>query len=187
MRTTRLVSAGSLVGLLVLGCGEPTAPPAGSGASEARPSALSIRIGDLMAGVGTFVHPTLGSVTFVYTALRLRDGKVAGKFFQNQRDLGFTYAGDVTCFAVDPVKGRAWIGGVLTNSNDTDPIAQAGHDAWFRVLDTGLHSADPDRSTFLGFEGGGGIATSAEYCAARIWPDDNARAWPVTRGNILIH
>lgn len=140
-----------------------------------------------MIGAGRFVHPTLGSVTFAYTALRLGDGRVTGKFFQDQRDLGFIYAGDVTCFAVDPVNHRAWVGGVLTYSNDPDPITEVGDDAWFRVLDTGKGAVDPDRSTFLGFEGGGGIITSDEYCAARIWPADNARAWPVERGNILIH
>ena len=55
------------------------------------------------------------------------------------------------------------------------------------VLDLGNGQADPDRSTFMGFEGGGGILTSDEYCAAKIWPDGNARTWPVVHGNIVIH
>lgn len=185
MRMTRWVSAG-LVGILTLGCGEPTAPTPAAGAPESEPSLLNLRIGDLVIGAGRFVNPTLGTVTFAYSAIRLQNGRVTGKFFQDQRDLGFVYAGDVTCFAVDPVNHRAWVGGVLTYSNDTDPIAEAGRDAWFRVLDTGK-SADPDRSTFLGFEGGGGIITSAQYCDAKIWPDGNARTWPVEKGNILIH
>jgi len=85
---------------------------------------------------------------------------------------------------VDPVNHRAWIGGVLTQSNDPDPVALVGKDAWFRVLDSSGN--DVDRSTFLGFEGGGGIITSAEYCEKQIWPDDNARTWPVEQGNIVI-
>jgi membrane dipeptidase len=46
----------------------------------------------------------------------------------------------------------------------------------------------PDRTTFVGFEGGGGIQTSAEYCAAQIWPNNppNDRTSPLSAGNIQI-
>lgn len=186
MRNAQRVSAG-LIGILVLGCGEPTSPAPGTGDSETRSSAVQSKNVKQVIGAGQFVHPTLGTVTFAFVALQHRDGGVTGRFFQYQPSLGFTYAGDVTCLAVDPVNHRAWIGGVLTYSNDPDPVTEVGDDAWFRVLDTGKRSAEPDRSTFLGFEGGGGIITSEEYCAARIWPADNARAWPVEKGNILIH
>jgi hypothetical protein len=29
--------------------------------------------------------------------------------------------------------------------------------------------------------------TSEEYCQLQIWPDGNARTWPVESGNIVIH
>jgi hypothetical protein len=102
------------------------------------------------------------------------------------RAFGVTYQGDVTCVTVDPVNHRAWIGGVLTQSDDPDLVAQVGKDAWFRVLDQSGTSSG-DRSTFLGFEGGGGILTSAQYCQAQIWPEDNARTWPVEQGTIVVH
>jgi hypothetical protein len=63
-------------------------------------------------------------------------------------------------------------------------VALVGKDAWFRVLDS--EGAEPDRSTFLGFERGGGITTSAEYCEKQIWPEDNARTWPVEQGGLAI-
>jgi hypothetical protein len=43
-----------------------------------------------------------------------------------------------------------------------------------------------DRTTFMGFEGGGGIITSEEYCDLQIWPDENARTSPVTQGDIQV-
>ncbi len=106
------------------------------------------------------------------------------------------FSGGVTCMAVDSVNGRAWIGGIVTENNSDHPnftteIHQPGKDVWFRVLDTGQHSGDPDRTTFFGFEGSGGIITSAEYCAAQIWPgppDDepNARTSALVDGKIKV-
>jgi hypothetical protein len=182
------VWAGGLLGVLALGCSEPTEPAPRSVLEEAggRP-AFQQGAQEVVTGGGQFVHPDFGTVTFAFTAVRHRDGTVSGRFLQHQPFFGFSYAGDVTCFAVDPVNHRAWIGGVLTHSNDPDPITEVGDDAWFRVLNTDESSAEPDRSTFLGFEGGGGIITSEEYCAVRIWPDGNARTWPVEGGNIVIH
>jgi hypothetical protein len=52
------------------------------------------------------------------------------------------------------------------------------------VPDLGDNETEPDRSTFLGFEGV--IVTSEEYCQLQIWPDDNARTWPVNKGNIVL-
>jgi hypothetical protein len=179
---------GGALGVLALGCAEPTAPAPGSVLREAGdPSAAAQGVAEQVTGGGQFQHPTFGWVTFAFTAVRHKDGSVSGRFTQHQPAFGFTYAGDVTCFAVDQVNHRAWIGGVLTQSNDPDPITEIGDEAWFRVLDNGPQSADPDRSTFFGFEGGGGIVTSEEYCELKIWPDGNARTWPVERGNIVIH
>jgi hypothetical protein len=187
MRATVRVGTGILC-VVALACGGPldTGEP-DAGVASARPQMAGAGVGQLVTGGGQFEHPVFGTVTFSFTAVRHVDGSVSGRFEQNQSDLGLTYKGDVTCFAVDPVNHRAWIGGVLTQSNDPDPVAEVGDDAWFRVLDLGSSTAGPDRSTFLGFEGAGGIITSDEYCAARIWPDANARTWPVEQGNIVIH
>jgi hypothetical protein len=97
----------------------------------------------------------------------------------------------VTCLSVDLENGRAWIGGVITQNNSTDPdfqgdIYQPGQDIWFRVLDSGNgQNAPGDRTTFVGFKGSAGFDTSAAYCAGRPWPADNARTWEVT-GNVQV-
>lgn len=164
-------------------CSEPAAPEAGRASHGLEIDAAAGGVQESVTGGGQFVHPVFGTVTFAFTAQRLADGRVTGRFQQHQPAFGFTYKGDVTCFAIDPVNHRAWIGGVVTQSNDPDPIALPGKDAWFRVLDA---VDELDRSTFLGFEGGGGILTSAEYCAAQIWPEANARTWPVEHGSITL-
>jgi hypothetical protein len=185
MRYQWLVASGSMA--LALGCTTPGSPDAPVGQVETRPELAAGGVVESVTGGGQFVHPDFGTVTLSFHALRHADGRVTGRLQQHQPAFGFTYKGDVTCFAVDPVNHRAWIGGVLTQSNDPDPITEVGDDVWFRVLDTGDNAAEPDRSTFLGFEGGGGIITSEEYCQVKIWPDGNARAWPVEQGNIVIH
>lgn len=185
MLTTKRAGPGVLA-LIALACG-PTAPET----SRMDGSSLEANSGEVVekvTGGGQFVHPAFGTVTFSFVAIRHADGGVTGQFQQHQPFFGFTYKGDVTCFAVDPVNHRAWIGGILTQSNDPDPVTEIGDDAWFRVLDTGNNSSEPDRSTFMGFEQPPpGIVTSEEYCQLKIWPDGNARTWPVVHGNIVIH
>jgi hypothetical protein len=176
----------SVFAVIALACG-PTAPEGSSplpvsGGAELVGEGITEKV----TGGGQFVHPTFGTVTFSFEAIRHADGRVTGQFLQNQHDLGFRYQGDVTCFAIDPDNHRAWIGGVLTQSNDPDPITEVGDDAWFRVLDTGNGSTAPDRSTFMGFEMAPPLDTSEHYCEARIWPEGDARTWPV-HGNIVIH
>ncbi len=139
-----------------------------------------------VSGGGKFFSPDFGLVTFAFVATRHGDGTVSGAFFQDQHDQGFTYAGRVTCFAIDRENGRAWIGGKLTFSNDPSDITGAGDDVWFRVLDRG-ESDQPDRSTFMGFEGAAGVRTSKEYCEVKLWAPMNARTWRVTKGEISIH
>jgi hypothetical protein len=171
--------------LLTLGCGGIAGPDSAPTEPTARPTlAAGAGVEQSVMGGGQFFHPDFGTVTLAFTAIRHADGRVSGRFQQQQFDVGFSYKGEVTCFAIDPVTGRAWIGGVLTHSDDPAPITQVGDDAWFRVLDLGQGGTEPDRSTFLGFEGGGGIITSEEYCDAQIWPDGNARTWPLEHGNI---
>ncbi len=106
------------------------------------------------------------------------------------------FVGKVTCMAVDPENGRAWIGGIVLENNSDHPaftteIHEPGKDVWFRVLDTGRDAAESDRTTFLGFEGAAGIITSEEYCAARIWPgppddEENARTNPLIEGKVEV-
>ena len=186
MRNAKRMSTG-LLAVIAVGCG-PLAPNGSRSESQPRADLAGKAGAEKVTGGGQFVHPSFGTVTFSFVAIRHADGRVTGRFQQHQPFFGFTYKGDVTCFAVDPVNHRAWIGGVLTYSNDPDPVTEVGDDAWFRVLDTGKRSSEPDRSTFMGFEQPPpGIVTSEEYCQRKIWPDGNARTWPVVHGNIVIH
>lgn len=167
---------------------------AGACDRSAQPIAPSLAIrhlgdgGILVTGGGQFEHPTLGTVTFSVSGRQDADGNAQGRFQQHWRFADVTFKGDVICLAVDPVNRRVWVGGVLTHSNDPDPnpIFQPGGDAWFRGLDQGQGSSEPDRLTFLGFTGSAGIETSEEYCQVRLWADNNDRTWPIT-GNLTIH
>ena len=144
-------------------------------------------------GGGFYVIPVNVPIQFSFSASQRPDGEAAGEFHIAFSDSGFEYDinGTVTCMASEPSTGRAWIGGVVTSNTSTDPdlqtdIHEVGDDVWFRVLDAGEGHGAVDRTSFLGFEGAAGLTTSAEYCAARIWPDDNARTWPVINGNISV-
>jgi hypothetical protein len=146
-------------------------------------------------GHGEYALDGTSGVQFSFNAEQHQDGTANGQFRQETTDDAGTIdiEGTVTCLSVDPIFGRAWIGGVVKRNASTDPsyaldpTTQPGQDVWFRVLDTDpATSVGDDRSTFLGFAGGGGIFTSAEYCAARLWPDDNARTHAVTKGDIEV-
>ncbi|MGH7676539.1 MAG: hypothetical protein ACREMV_14830 [Gemmatimonadales bacterium] len=177
---------------------------AGTIACETDPGAPGVATGPGLAqvGGGTSGRVTGGGhydlpglvVQFSLSAVQHANGNASGQFHQRVDEGGGLVVdihGTVTCLAVDPAQHRAWIGGVVTKNTSTDPdlqtaIHQPGRDVWFRVVDYGSGSATPpDRTTFLGFEGAGGIITSEEYCAARIWPAGDARTWPVT-GNITV-
>lgn len=141
---------------------------------------------------------TLGSAElpgeFSFTANELLDGRTTGQLRYVLELFGehVEFHGEVTCLTVDEEEGRAWVGGDITkNLSVREPYAsgeifQPGKAIWFRVLDAGEGDQSVDRTTFVGFEGGAGIITSQEYCDAAIWPDDNARTWPVTAGNIQV-
>jgi hypothetical protein len=147
----------------------------------------------LAVGAGRFAIGEL-SVRYAFSGVRL-GSHAFGSFFHSV-DLGegekAEFVSKVTCLAFDPVNRRAWFGGVIlrnnstANSGFTAAIHQTGRDIWFRILDTGSSSSEPDRSTFVGFEGSAGIITSAEYCQVKTWPDANARTNPVTQGEIRI-
>lgn len=144
-------------------------------------------------------YPIAGtSADFDFDASQQRGRPARGTFRQTLvfQGLLIDFISEVTCMAVDADLGRAWIGGVVVENNSENPnftgeIHQPGRDVWFRVLDTGSGADEADRTTFLGFEGAGGIITSEEYCQARIWPgppDDvpNARTNPLSAGKIKV-
>lgn len=169
--------------------------------TQANPIA-DAQAGDSTAGVvasttggGHFLVGGSIDVSFSFSAKQKADGSANGhmRFSTELGGQAIEFHGEVICVTVDNDNNRAWVGGVVTANNSEHPgftteIHEPGRDIWFRVLDSGEgKDADEDRSTFVGFEGGGGIPTSEEYCQAAIWPDDNARTSPVISGNIQVH
>lgn len=164
-------------------------------------------------GGGHYVLPLAGvdlPGTFAFSAMQAADGSARGQLRYTLEVSGLAglgladglidFHGEVTCVSHDPANNRAWVGGVVTANRSTQPdfrdgaIFQVGKDIWFRVVDYGEGAAasQPDRTTFVGFEGGGGIITSQEYCDAQIWPgppedDPDARTNAVVVGNIQVH
>lgn len=177
----------------VLGCTE--------GPSPAGPAAAALEVADAGAAIGVSASATGGGhyilsgliIQFGFSAVA-GTGGAAGQF-HHRLDTGNGIAdfhGAVTCLAVDDVNHRAWIGGVITQNNSTDPAFQVdtlhavGLDIWFRVVDYGEGAAaPPDRTTFTGFKHAAGFLTSADYCAGKPWPAGDARTWPVT-GNVQV-
>ena len=165
-------------------------------------------IGALSAGPALGAGPVVASATggggyligdlqvsFSFNAIGRADGSATGRFFHSV-ELGgqlIEFTGRVTCVTMDAENGRAWIGGVVTANNSEHPafvteIHEVGDDIWFRVLDNGEGAgAEPDRSTFVGFEGAADIITSAEYCAVQPWPAGDARTNPLNFGNLQVH
>ena len=147
-------------------------------------------------GGGRYLLANTFDVQFAFSAIQRSDGRVMGHF-HHKLDTGegtFDFKGAVTCLALDPATGRAWIGGVITHNQSTDafyqsdPVFEPGRDAWFRVVDYGQgeNAIQADRTTFVGFENTPGIPTSEFYCATRPWPLGDARTHPVTEGNIQV-
>lgn len=138
--------------------------------------------------------PGFSALEFAYFATQRRDGSGLGAFrYRWESASGITdIRGRVTCVSFDAALGRAWIGGIITQNNSTNPavqtaIHQPGRDAWFRVVDNGEGPhATPDRTTVIGFEGAAGIATSAQYCSTRPWAANDANTWEVIEGNIQV-
>ena len=140
-------------------------------------------------------HLLIGTldVNFAFSAGERADGSAHGKFRHSVvlSDQLVEFYGDVSCISVDSENGRAWIGGTILRNNSEHPSftterTQPGRDIWFRVLDNTEGSGEPDRSTFVGFEGDAMIITSLEYCAVQPWPADNERTSPIIQGNIQV-
>ncbi len=129
-----------------------------------------------------------------FSAIARADGSATGNFHQSVVFAGelVAFHGTVTCVTFDSENHRAWIGGVVTRNDSSHPSFlqerhEVGRDIWFRVVDYGEGADAPaDRSTFVGFEGDAGFITSADYCAGQPWPEDDARTWPFTMGNLQV-
>ncbi len=193
--THRLLSFAACASvLLALACEapsepvEPVEPQFGPGGGPARATGG----GHFDAGV---------DVVFSFSAIHSganNDATGQMRFATVLGGLAIEFHGRVTCMAVDAVNNRAWIAGVVTQNRSEHPsfttaIHQVGRDIWFRVVDygEGANASQADRTTFVGFEGGGGIPTSEAYCIARIWPGPptnpvDARTGPITEGNIQV-
>ena len=197
MRTTRC-AMWLLIGAAVVGCdgGAPT----GAG----RPGAPALAVGGPVAhatGGGWYLLLNAFPTQFAFNAKQFADGRASGRFHHavtltesDGNEYRIEFHGEVTCVSQDVPNNRAWIGGVVTKNNSTHPsfqgpIHQPGRDIWFRVVDYGEggKAAQPDRTSFVGFEGALMIPTSAEYCRLQPWGPGDARTWPVTRGNIQVH
>lgn len=122
------------------------------------------------------------------------DGSANGSFRYSLVFFGelLEFHGRVTCMTTDAENGRAWIGGVITRNASTHPswltdVHEPGDAIWFRVVDYGEgEGVQPDRTTFVGFEGNAGIITSQEYCDRQIWAEGDARTWAVVDGDIQV-
>lgn len=190
VRSTRLFAPFIAVAV-ALACDAPTNP----GPDPSRPGLSTTGVSATATGGGRYNINNVFDVQFAFSAVQGTDGSVAGQF-HHTTDTGdglFDVYGAVTCLAFDATHKRAWIGGVITENNSTDPffqqeVYQPGHDAWFRVVDygEGANASQPDRSTFIGFENTPGIPTSAFYCATMPWPEGDARTWPLTEGNVQV-
>ncbi len=187
----RRISTIVIAALAGLGCQQ--APPLAPSAVATGTAGTALANGIVISATGGGHYNAGVIVQFSMSAVQKTDGTASGEFHHKTElgGLAVDFSGTVTCMAVDSANRRAWIGGVVTANGSEHPsftgaIHQVGRDIWFRVLDTGEGLNEPDRTTFVGFEGGGGIPTSEAYCAARIWPDGNARTNPLTGGNIQV-
>ena len=159
-------------------------------------AAIAVGNGVVGTATGGGEYQLLGTLPakFAFSAVGRADGSATGQFHHSVVFGGelIEFYGAVTCVSFDTANDRAWIGGVITRNNSTEPSFMAarnevGRDIWFRVVDYGEGSNAPDdRTTFVGFEGDAGFITSAAYCAGQPWPEGDARTWPVTKGNIQV-
>jgi hypothetical protein len=182
--------AGLAAAAALIGC----EAPAPSGPSADGGTASLNRVTASTTGGGQAQLPAgFSALKFSFNAKAKADGTADGVFSQLYETASGTvdFAGRVTCVSFDAANGRAWIGGIITRNTSTNPARQGGifeegHDVWFRVVDNGEGQSPDDRTTVFGFEGGGGIATSADYCAAQLWTANDANTWAVVGGNIQV-
>jgi hypothetical protein len=190
MRVSRLCY--TVVGLALLGCDESRQLTPLASVDPRLSRSSTQEVDEVGSAQGNGRYDVLGLIVeFSFTAHTKDNGQGNKGEFRVYADEGdgliVDFEAKVTCLGLDPVNHRAWVGGKVKENRSTDPtlltaIHEKGDDIWFRVLD------DPsgDRSSFVGFEGAAGFATSAAYCAGKPWPDGNARTWPVVAGGIAV-
>lgn len=187
--TRRIVPV--VAGMLLSACGtDQSTLPLSPNALLAGNGVESLVNGSYSANVGA----TTPLIADYVLSAKVHNGATSGNFtfFAENAAGTIDFAADVICIGVDEPLKRAWIGGVITRNSSTRPgfeggnvIHQVGHHIWFRVADRSPGgSDDADRTTSLGFEGSGGIATSPAYCAAKPWANDGVA---VVSGNVTIH
>lgn len=187
MRLSIVAALATTTALVACDSSRPTELPPGSPTASANRGVTASTTG----GGKAQLPPGFSLLSFSFNAKTKADGSANGQFRHVYVSGGGSvdFQGTVTCVSFDPVNGRAWIGGVITQNNSTNPavltpIHQPGKDAWFRVVDYGEGQSPDDRTTVLGFEGGGGIITSEQYCQAQLWNEGNT--WAVVEGNIQV-
>lgn len=179
--------------LALIGCDAPTEA---TGVAHPPQSTLAAAPGVIAIASGGGVFDAGVPVGFSFSAVqRTPTGEGSGqlRFSTSLGGLPIEFHGRVTCVTSDLANRRAWIGGVITRNRSEHAsfigeIHQPGRDIWFRVVDygQGAQAAQSDRTTFVGFEGSADIETSADYCEAQPWPDDDARTGPLLEGNISV-
>ena len=187
MRLSIVAALATTTALVACDSSAPTELPPGSPTASANRGVTASTTG----GGKAQLPPGFSLLSFSFNAKTKADGSASGEFRQVYVSGGGSvdFKGTVTCVSFDPLLGRAWIGGVITQNNSTNPavmgaIHQPGKDVWFRVADNGEGQSPDDGTTVFGFEGGGGIITSEQYCQDRIW--NPATTWAVVDGNIQV-
>lgn len=193
MRISQLLSV-LAVGGMVTACETPTSSSPDSSVVLQPSFAQGGAVVASTSGGGKAQLPAgFSLLSFSFNANARADGSATGQFRQVYESASGTvdFQGTVTCASFDAANGRAWIGGVITRNNSTNPatmgaIHQPGRDVWFRVVDNGEGQSPDDRTTVFGFEGGGGILTSEDYCALQLWTAGDVNTWAVVNGNIQV-
>lgn len=101
-----------------------------------------------VSGGGT-VDVTAGRSTYAFHASINGAGAVKGKFELHFSSSPTQVHGDVTCLVIDG--NQAWLGGVITRSNDEGAFGVGGEIVWSAEDNGEGKNADPDRvSAFFG-------------------------------------
>lgn len=189
MRLSIVAALATTTALVACDSSTPTELPPGGPSASADRGVIASTTG----GGKAQLPPGFSLLDFSFNAKVKADGSATGQFRQVYESAGGTvdFHGTVTCVTFDPLNNRAWIGGVITQNNSTNPavltpIHEVGKEAWFRVVDYGEGQSPDDRTTVLGFEGGLGIITSEEYCQLQLWRANDGGTWPVVHGNIQV-
>ncbi|MFC2094015.1 hypothetical protein ACFLSH_00160 [Bacteroidota bacterium] len=177
--------------LIFSGCQENTSDPT-SVSNDDGSLSKGGKVIDNVTGSGNFVSN--GNLrVFTFNARSFADGSVDGHFNLNRTNSGVHISGSITCFNING--NEAYFGGIIENSNSSNPNFGPGASSWFAVMDNGQgNNSDPDQislslnsndpfydQTFL-----------EQFCAdpSTVAPLDNpiSYGWnDVESGNIKIH